>query len=608
MAEKVNPEFRHSLYRFIHKPIRTADQKVGRQFLERYTLAYQRQFERAFEVMDKLIDLWDPAKTPQPQLLKDIVGFTTELSSITNGISDADLRKLIQLAVPLWKQKGREIGYRTIVRLFTGKNSRTFNWFDFRFIVGEQSLAQEELGEDSWIISEVGVAGSNPAGNVVLLLPFEQNLVDRSINAREAIAHGDVYFFDTGPVTGSDHYLYLAGTGAVRVPKSAKYDLSGSFTLEMFVKTDISQDAVLFRQSDGSKEVRLTYNSATNSISYVLNDGSTTVTETLASAEDLDDNTWRHVALIVDRSVTTARLFVEGSEFTAGADISALGNLSMNADIWVGSETVATGRFQGGIDNVRLSLSAQYSVGMTPLPVPPNTFTEYQEEQLDEYFTDIRIVDNGDLDRTLVKRILNLMRPPSERLRIVYIEFFENFQFGKGAFTSLVLGSSVNTSQAVLVMPAGSVEVADTPNSGVYQDMVLQVRAQVTAGDTFGLRFLIQDSSNYYSFEIDVVSQELKLFKVVSGVATQIGTTETMELHPDTFYIFGVLTDFNAALGQTLIKTFVDGNLVHKVVDAEFSQGNWGMESFAGTTAQVSHVEMFTTPLETDTIKPNDKF
>lgn len=101
---KVDPNFRHEIYRFIHKPLRDADQKQGRQFLERYIFAFQRQMETAFEKISKLTELYDPAKTPQPRYLKDIVGFTAELDAITNDITDEDLRKLISLAVALWKE------------------------------------------------------------------------------------------------------------------------------------------------------------------------------------------------------------------------------------------------------------------------------------------------------------------------------------------------------------------------------------------------------------------------------------------------------------------------------------------------------------------------
>ena len=113
--------------------------------------------------------------------MKDHVGFTKELDNIISGVSDDDLRKIISLAVALWKKKGLEVGYADIIRVFTGANVRIFNWFDFRYIVGEQQLGESQLGDDSWFISIPGVLGSEDnLNNVVCLLPFENTFTDRS--------------------------------------------------------------------------------------------------------------------------------------------------------------------------------------------------------------------------------------------------------------------------------------------------------------------------------------------------------------------------------------------------------------------------------------------
>lgn len=603
---KVDPSFQYDMFRFIHKPIREADKKVNR-FLERFVGGAQIQFEDIYAKIQKLTELYVPAKTPQPGYLKDIVGLTSELDNIIRGVSESDLRKLIQLAVPLWKQTGLEVGYRTIIRLFTGKNSRTFNWFDFRYVVGEQSLAQEELGEDSWIISVPGVAASAPAGNVVGLWTFEQNLRDRSLTRNNGVAHGPVFFYGLGPVGGSDYYLGLNGAGLVRAPNSAAYDLSDSFTIECFVRTDVSQDAVLFRKAAGGKIVEVRYRSDTNTVSFSLHDGTTLYTASLVAVADLDDGLWRHVALIVDRDAGATRLYLDGTEKTAPVAIGAMGDLTNVGDVFIGAAAFATNRLDGDLDNVRFSLSAQYNVNAVFIPVPPSTFVEYQEEQLDEFYTDVRVVDNGDLNRVLVRRVLNLMRPPGERLRIVYIRFFESFDFGKGNFETLVAGSTVLDNE--LVMPTGAVELCDVAGAADFKDVVIQCRVllDAPAGGTFGIRFLIQDAQNYYLFTMDTVAAggTFKLWKVVGGVPTQLGTDAFEAVYADAFYILTVITDRNEILGETQIKTLVDGNVLHKVIDTTFEEGTWGIETQAGV-ARLSHVEMFTLPLDTETVKPND--
>ena len=243
---KVDQNFRHEMYKFLHRPIRDRDQQEGRQFVERYMLAPQRQFEQAFLNLQKLFTLWVPETTPQPRFLKDIVGFTKELDNITDDITDQDLRKLIALAVALWKEKGLDLGYEDIIRLFTGSATRVLDWFCFRFIVDEQAFGEEQGANDPWFISVPGIFKSDPGTSTVGLYTFEQNFNDRSQNRNHGIVHGPgYYFYPTGPVLNSQWYLELFGA-VVEIPEHASLDFSGNFTIEGYVKTDVAQSATLF--------------------------------------------------------------------------------------------------------------------------------------------------------------------------------------------------------------------------------------------------------------------------------------------------------------------------------------------------------------------------
>lgn len=603
---KVNQNFPHEIYRFIHKPIRVEDQLKGRQFLERYIFAFQRQFEQTIERINQLPQLYDPALTPQPRLLKDIVGFTSELDKITNDISDQDLRKLISLAVALWKEKGLEIGYKDIIRLFTGKNSRVFNWFDFRYIVGEQGLSQEELGEDSWFISVPGVGAAESPGNVMYYLSFEGNFKDRSLNPVDALPHGFWDFFDNGPTSGSDEYAHFHMGGFLEVPNAAKLKFDESFTIEMFVRSTATGLQTLVNKTDGSgKGFKITYNSTTNEITYIVSDGVNTITQTLASALDLDDGVFRHLALIVNRTTGFARLYFNGTESTPAIALGALGDVTNLAKMFIAAESPGVIPFDGSLDNFRISKSAQYVITGATIPVPSVAFIEYQEEQLDEFFCDVRVVDEGDLNRILVLRILNLMRPTSERLRVIYIRFFEDFAFGKGNLASVVLGSLIDTVTTELVLPAGAVEVCDSIGSETFQDYVLQVRAKIQSGSSMGVRFLVQDSANYYLLVMRSDNQTFELFKVVSGVPTSLWSPVAAPIFNETYYVLSVIVDLNTATNETMIRCYQDRNKIFEVVDAQFVQGTWGVQSGAGSETRLSEIEMFLMPLEYDLILPN---
>lgn len=379
---KIDPNFKFEIYKMLHKPIREIDQKEGGQLLERFILPMQRHFESAFKRVKDIALFYDPTQTPEPQFLKDIVGFTSELNHITSKISNDDLRKLISLAVPLWKQKGLEVGFNNIVKLLTGKSSRTDTWFDYRFIVGETSLGEEKLGQDPWL-------------------------------------------------------------------------------------------------------------------------------------------------------------------------------------------------------------------------VPP---TE-NPQKLDEFFTDIRLVDRGGLDRPLALEVLNLMRPISERLRVIYIDVFEDFLNSKGDFVSL--GASPSILDRQLMLPENTIEILDTKESPKFQDIALQTKVQITDGHAFGLRFLIQDHKNYYSFRMKTDSQTFELFKVVDGKEVALLNPKQRLIFNNTFYVLSLNTDFDSGQNKIFIRCMMDRNIIFETRDDTFFEGTWGIETFSKTKAIVSEIEMFKLPLQTNLILPN---
>lgn len=604
---KVNQNFPHEMYRFLHKPLRVEDKINGKLFLERYVFAFQRQFESVIDRIDKLPQLYDPALTPQPRFLKDIVGLTSELDKITNDISEQDLRKLISLAVALWKEKGLEVGYKDIIRLFTGKNSRVYNWFDFRYIVGEQGLSQEELGEDSWLISQIGVNGNAFQPNVVLLLPFEGDTKDRSIKPMDAILHGDGAFYDNGPVLGSKKYLRLFNEGFVSVPNTSKIDFNGSFTIEMFLATSDSRDVSVFSKIDQitGAGVFIDYDTINNQLRFqITDDDSNVFSGSLDCPTPMNDGAFKHIALVVNRELDTARIYFEGQD-SATANIAGLGTILARRDVYIGVQLPGDQTFNGSIDNLRISKIAQYDVSSGTIPVPSVAFIPHQEEQLDEFFSDIRVVDEGDLNRTLVLRILNLMRPISERLRVIYIRYFEDFTFGKGSLVTASPGAFIDMVQTELVLPPMAQELCDSQGSEDFQDYCVQVRGKIQSGSSMGVRFLVQDQDNYYGLVMRSDTQQFELFKVVGGVLSSLGSPVSAPIFNETYYVLSVIVDLNKITNETLIQCYQDRNKIFEVVDSDLLKGTWGIQSGVGSTTRFSEIEMFLNPLSYDLILPN---
>ena len=156
-------------------------------------------------------------------------------------------------------------------------------------------------------------------------------------------------------------------------------------------------------------------------------------------------------------------------------------------------------------------------------------------------------------------------------------------------------------------MPAGAVEIADVTGADDFKDIVLQVRGRIDPGDEFSIRFMVQDSNNYYLFKMRSDNQTLELFKVVGGVPTSLAAPVPGEIFNQTFYVLSVITDFNTTTSETLIKCFHDSNEVFNLLDPTFEKGTWGVEagSAVGTEIRLSEIEMFLLPLEFDIIEPN---
>jgi phage tail-like protein len=135
-----------SLYKMIVEPLRN-------ELLERF---FDRPEYWRDQLAAKIIEVptyIDPRTCPDEFLiyLKDLVGWTDDVG-ITSDLSDRDLRKIITLAIPIWKQKGTEFGIVNLARLLTAKNVIFGSWFYFRWILGETGLWEEQAGSDPWIL------------------------------------------------------------------------------------------------------------------------------------------------------------------------------------------------------------------------------------------------------------------------------------------------------------------------------------------------------------------------------------------------------------------------------------------------------------------------
>ncbi len=618
---KIDDDFPMDLFRMLHRPIRLEDADND-NFIERFLTGQQKSWEDLSESILALRKIYQPEECREDllQYLKDIVGLTRDLRNITDALDTADLRKVILLAIPLWKTKGLEVGFKNTIKLFTGFNARVYDWFDYRMIIGEKALGEEQLGEDSWLISRPDVEGSEPLGSPFMILQFnDATLRDGSEYVNPVQSYGTTSFSMGGPFGNS--IFSLKGVDLIlHIPHRSHFDFTGNFTVEMFTKTGIVQDVILLNKMVGTVGVKLEYD-ISHQIKYTIGDGTTTQTNTVASGITFSDNIWKHICWSVDWDEGTLgkiAVWVDGTRVIYDDINGALvkTNIKNEADMFIGDTTVLGSGFDGFVDGIRMTTDNRYAVTLATITPPTTNFTEYIEEQLDEYQIDVRVVDDSTLDRNVLKSILNLMRPSSERINIIYIDFFDDFESGKGQWNTISgSGYTEKTDEkSYLKLPELSFEQVEVNGYTNWKDYLVQHRVTIYAGDEFEVRFLITNSINYYSFRINTTDKKAYLEKVVTGVRTSLTSSVDIDVETSNlplympFYVYTVSVAYNEDTGFTTIKCHIDSNKTLKAVDNTFTEGTFGLATSSGTTIWESECEMFQIPLDYDKIKPNDEF
>lgn len=146
----------YSLYKALISPLRQMDRDEGRELLRRMLIGPQEQFEWTEAQIQTLYDQIKPdlVRTDLLRNLLAIVGFTTELRDIIDRLTEIQLRRLVLVAVPLWKERHTERGLINAIRLLTGRTAFVTSWFGYRNILGETVLGEDQLvsGGDNWLI------------------------------------------------------------------------------------------------------------------------------------------------------------------------------------------------------------------------------------------------------------------------------------------------------------------------------------------------------------------------------------------------------------------------------------------------------------------------
>jgi len=123
----------------------------GAEILDRYLTGPQEEFDAFTDNLLALRSLTSPFEMPVLQGTDGLntldyalwlVGFTSELRSVTAVLDSDQKRRLLRAACALWRRKGLPYGWQRWVRLFTGMPSIYRPFVDARHLVGDDFLEE----------------------------------------------------------------------------------------------------------------------------------------------------------------------------------------------------------------------------------------------------------------------------------------------------------------------------------------------------------------------------------------------------------------------------------------------------------------------------------
>jgi hypothetical protein len=238
--------------------------------------------------------------------------------------------------------------------------------------------------------------------------------------------------------------------------------------------------------------------------------------------------------------------------------------------------------------------------------------------------SDIRIVDDGEEDRTLLLAMLRLFKPGGEVLFVRWIDFLDKFldddddtQWANvGSGTPVVVDRNYELNDDTV---AQSVET-NIANDDAWTDYVTYWRARFdqAGGGRAGVQFFRFDDDNRYVVWFDVAANTLVLDAIVAGTPTNLATYNFVDdgefLVNNVYYGVRVQAQTVQDPGpptapETLIEVWVDGTKridVQTLLASRQTTGKIGVQHEANATIDLYEVEMYQLPLETDTIGLNE--
>ena len=240
--------------------------------------------------------------------------------------------------------------------------------------------------------------------NVSLMLDFNQDFTDKSINSSTVVSNGSAAISSiqskfgnySGSFTNSNSYLQIANSSLFNLTSS-------NFTIEAWVyPTTSSGDRVIVAKNQGSYLTGYEWwfgINNNNTVAFTFTDSNTTF-YSAGTVTTVSANTWTHIAAV--RSGNTVTVYINGvSSATVGAQTvkTTASDVSIARDL---ETTGGGGRYYTGyIDDLRITKAARYTANFTPPTAPlslPGRLTDLTKNKISSTLTNTTFTSsNGGL-------------------------------------------------------------------------------------------------------------------------------------------------------------------------------------------------------------------
>ena len=596
-------------YDFLGQNLRDEDQTKGRKFLERYYEGIQEVWKTINTGILEIPNLWSPVDIPARlvQYLAPIVGWNGDLADIPTRLDTSTLRRLIESSSAFWNSRGPEDAIEDIIRLCTGARAEVKNYFDFRWIVDETHLGVEKDSFDPWTISrapydseEITLGG--------LEICEDTNPYAIAMGAMDALVvfvamedYREETQFQPSPIDS----LKFCGLDMNHAGFTTSSD--GKLRTDVYWIRHVAGRTGNLEWTIEADQVNVFAQRVSDFRTLSVSRGKTTpvAPSTYQTVRDLIESGEKDSVLSVC-TCSSSEFGISANEETT--ELYRDDNVSVGVGYTPGFGGRTTPSFEchGGsgfhlVQILSASMRGDYS-GL---------------RSGGEYEYQIRVVDDGTIDKILVRKLALLTRPSNERVEIFYLGFLDRFttDADESQWTEETGNATVDGGTMTLSAGTNTSVYVSVSDSEVWSNYVASWR--VKGSDEFELLFYRSTEDDQYFVRVTTAGYtgggsygKIELYSNVAGTPTQIQSVTLpygFAFEDDVYHTIRVEVD--RYITQNEIRVFLDAEQIMSEVDNDHSSGTIGIRNHVTAANEVvaDEIEMFFLPAATDFIDINER-